>query len=223
MANPSKLEKLTIYPYKDSGFSQSAGDAYAVLINPEKYSHNYSIVYNTEQASGTAGASSKFEKMIPEKVGMELVFDATGIVPGSSGDVLKDIEKFKVASYNFNGGIHSPNFLKLSWGSLIFNCHLISLDVNYTLFKPDGTPLRAKATVSFERYIDDKTLAITESKESPDLTHLVVFNESDTLPNLCFKTYGNVNYYRAVAKANNIINYRNIPAGTKLFFPPLKK
>ncbi|MCA6437003.1 MAG: LysM peptidoglycan-binding domain-containing protein [Bacteroidota bacterium] len=223
MATPSKLEKLTVYAYKDSAFSQSAGDPYQVLINPEKYSHNYSVGYNTEQSPGTAAPSPKFEKMGAEKVGMELVFDATGIIPGSSGDVLKDVAKFKAIAYEFNGEIHSPNYLKLSWGSLIFNCHLISIDVNFSLFKPDGTPLRAKATVSFEGYIDEKTLALKEKKESPDLTHIIIFKSGDTLPNLCFKTYGSVFYYRAVAKVNNIINYRNIKPGTKLFFPPIKK
>lgn len=223
MPSPSKLEKLTIYSYKDAAFSQSAADPYSVLINPEKYTHNYVVNYNLEQSPGTAAPSPKFEKMGPEKVSMELVFDATGLIPGSSGDVLKDIATFKSIAYDFNGSIHSPNYLKLSWASLIFNCHLISLDASYTLFKPDGTPLRAKASVAFEGFIDEKTLALKEKRESPDLTHIIIFKSGDTLPNLCFKTYGNPSYYREVANANNIIHYRNIQPGTKLLFPPIKK
>ncbi|HEY1038133.1 MAG TPA: hypothetical protein VGF30_01935 [Bacteroidia bacterium] len=223
MPTPANLKKLTIYPFKDNGFSQKAGDPFVVTVNPEKYSHNYSVTYNTDQAFGTAGASTKLEKMSPETVTMELLFDATGIITGSSGNITKDIANFKTAAYNFNGEIHSPNYLKLSWGTLIFNCHLTSLEVSYTLFKPDGTPLRARANVSFQGYIDEKTLALSENKQSPDLTHIIVFKGGDTLPNLCYATYGDANYYREVAKANNITHYRNILPGTKLFFPPIRK
>lgn len=223
MPTPAKLEKLTIYPFKDPGFSQKAGGPFTVSINPEKYSHSYSITYNDEQAFGSAGASIKFEKTAPEKVNMELIFDATGIIPGSSTDASKDVESFKAVAYNFNGEIHSPNYLKLSWGTLVFNCRLTSLEVNYTLFKPDGTPLRGRATVSFQGYVDDKTLALQENKQSPDLTHIITIKMGDTLPNLCQKTYGDPGYYKDVARVNQLVHYRNLVPGTKLFFPPLKK
>lgn len=223
MPSPSKLEKLTIYPFKDPGFSQKAGDPFVVTVNPEKYSHNYSVTYNTEQGFGTAGASTKLDKMAPETVSMELVFDATGIIQGSSGDASKDVANFKAVTYDFNGAIHSPNYLKISWGTLIFNCHLTSLEVSYTLFKPDGTPLRARANVSFQGYIDEKTLALRENRQSPDLTHLILFKAGDTLPNLCYSIYGNPAYYREVARINNIVHYRNIAPGTKLSFPPIQK
>ena len=220
---PAKLEKLTIYPFKDPSFSQKAGSPFSVTINPEKYSHSYSVTYNAEQAFGSAGASTKFEKAAPETVSMELIFDATGIIPGSSTDASQDVENFKAVAYNFNGEIHSPNYLKLSWGKLIFNCRLTSLEVNYTLFKPDGTPLRGRATVSFQGYIDDKTLALQENKQSPDLTHVIIVKSGDTLPNLCYAIYGDTSYYREVARANKIVHYRDIEAGTKLFFPPIQK
>ncbi|MDI9339686.1 MAG: hypothetical protein QM534_03865 [Sediminibacterium sp.] len=223
MATSGKLEKLTIYPFKDPGFSQKAGDPFVVNVNPEKYTHSHTINYNDKQAIGSAGASTKFEKTSPETISFELVFDATGAIPGSSTDASKDVEKLKTVAYNFNGDIHSPNYLKLSWGTLVFNCRLTSLEVNYTLFKPDGTPLRARVNVSFQAYIDAKTLALKEDKKSPDLTHSVLFKAGDTLPNLCYQIYGDVNYYKAVAEANNIIHYRNIAPGTRLYFPPLQK
>jgi hypothetical protein len=223
MPPSSKLEKLTIYPYKDAAFSQKAGSPFVVTINPEKYSHSYSVSYNIDQGFGTAGASGKLEKMAPETVSMELVFDSTGVISGSSTDASKDVANFKAIAYDFNGSIHSPNYLKLSWGTLIFNCHLVSLEVSYTLFKPDGTPLRAKADVSFQGYIDEKALALKENRQSPDLTHIIVFKAGDTLPNLCFKTYGDASYYKEIAKANSLVHYRDIAPGTKLFFPPIQK
>ncbi len=66
-----------------------------MLVNPTSYTHNHADTYNTKQASGTAAPTPKFEKTEIEKVGMELHFDATGIIAGSSGDVLKDISDLK--------------------------------------------------------------------------------------------------------------------------------
>jgi len=218
-----KLEKLTIYPYKDPGFSQSAGSPYVVTINPEKYTHSHNVSYSDEQPIGSAGASSKYDKTLPEKVSFELNFDATGAIPGTSADASQEVENFKAVVYDFNGSIHSPNYLKLSWASLVFNCKLESLEVNYTLFKPDGTPLRAKANASFKGFIDYKTLALQQNKQSPDLTHLIVFKEGDSLPLLCYQVYGSPAYYREVAYANNLTHFRNIAPGTRLYFPPIAK
>ena len=219
----AKFQKLTIYPFTDETFKQSAGKKYVVLVNPASYTHNHANTFNLKQASGTAAPTPKFEKTEVEKVSMELHFDATGIIAGSSGDVLKDISNFKNTAYTFNGKIHSPNYIKLSWGSFLFNCVLTSLDVTYTLFKPDGTPLRAKANVNFEGFIDEKTVALKEGKNSPDLTHQVIFKVGDSLPNLCYQIYKNANYYIDVANFNKIINFREISPGTKLLFPPLAK
>lgn len=219
----AKFQKLTIYPFTDEKFKQSAGKKYTVLVNPTSYTHNHSNAYNLKQASGTAAPTPKFEKIEAEKVSMELHFDATGIIAGSSGDVLKDIAIFKNIVYKFDGKIHSPKYIKLSWGSFLFKCVLTNLDVTYTLFKPDGTPLRAKANVNFEGFTDEKTVALEEGKSSPDLTHQVIFKVGDTLPNLCYQIYRNPNYYIDVANFNKIINFRNITPGTKLFFPPLAK
>lgn len=218
-----QLEKMNIYAYTDPNFADSAGAPYVVNINPEKYSHTHTIEYNIEQASGTAGASSKFDKTPPETVSMELVFDATGAVNSTSTDASEDVKNFKKVVYDFDGDIHSPKYLILSWGPMVFKCRLTSLEVSYTLFKPDGTALRAKANVSFQGYLDAKTLAQKEGKSSPDLTHTITVKAGDSLPNLCYKIYRNANYYIEVAKYNKLIHYRNIQPGTVLYFPPIQK
>src|ERR1044071_4782922 len=42
-----------------------------------------------------------------------------------------------------------PHYLLLLWGTLVFRGRAESLDINCTLFNPDGTPLRAKANANF--------------------------------------------------------------------------
>ena len=228
MGLSAKLEKLTVFAYQKSNFTGEVG-SYSVYINPEKYSHSYQICWNDVQAQGSSGGSPNFNKIPSDKVSFELVFDGTGVVPTAIPGVLpftedgvaQQVEAFKKLVFNYQGNIHSPNFLKLSWGTLLFKCRLKSLEVSYTLFKPDGTPLRARANATFIGYNDEVELALRARKSSPDLSHLVTVRAGDTLPLLCDRIYGDSRYYVQVARANGLAGFRGLEAGTRLLFPPL--
>jgi len=59
--------------------------------------------------------------------------------------------------------------------------------------------------------------------QSPDLTHVRLIKAGDNLPSLCSQIYGDPSYYLAVARANQIDNFRELVPGTNVFFPPLEK
>lgn len=229
MAYSGSLEKMVITAYSDGKFASQAGPPFSVYINPDKYKHDYKIVYNCTQAQGSNGGSPRFNRMPSETISFELVFDGTGVVPSplpgfqpfTDDGITRQIEAFKSLVFTYNGKIHSPNFLKVAWGTLLFKCRLASLGVDYTLFKPDGTPLRARAQVSLTEYTDPKELAKEATKSSPDMSHLVTVKAGDTLPLLCFRIYGSSIYYPQVAKANGLSCFRYLTPGSRLLFPPL--
>lgn len=216
------LSKLKIISYSDNKYSGSGIGSITVLINPASYTHNHQVSYEKTQPQGAPGTTLKFKGTPPETVSFELHFDSTGAIPGSTSPVQKQVESFKNTCFTYNGNIHEPNYLLISWGSLVFKCKLTSLNLTYTLFMSDGTPLRAKATVNFEEALDNSIIAQEANNKSPDITHMVTFKAGDTLPLLCYKIYKDPNYYIAIARYNNIVNFRNIPVGTNLYFPPIK-
>lgn len=228
MGFSGSLEKMLVVAYQKSDFKQKVGE-FTVYINPEKYAHNYKICYNDVQAQGSSGGSPEFNKIPSDKVDFELVFDGTGVVPSPlpgvvpfTGDgISEQIDAFKSLIFTYNGNIHSPNYLKLVWGTLLFKCRLSSLNITYTLFKPDGTPLRAKAAASFLGFNDEVELALSSKKSSPDVSHLVTVKGGDTLPLLCYGVYGSSGYYVQVARANGLTGFRNLKTGRQLLFPPL--
>jgi hypothetical protein len=225
------LEKMKIIAFKDPKFTQQVGEEFFVYMNPEKYSHSYRVCYNNVQAQGASGPSYTFNQIGSETVEFELVFDGTGVLPSKIPGVLpftddgiaKQIERFKFLVFTFQGPIHSPYYLKLSWGKLLFQCRLSQLSFNYTLFKPDGTPLRARAHAVFIGFNDEATLALKANKTSPDLSHALTVRAGDTLPLMCFNTYGSSVYYLEVARVNRLSDFRNLVVGTELLFPPLGK
>lgn len=67
----------------------------------------------------------------------------------------------------FKGDHHEPRYVKLVWGTLLFKGRLTSLKIDYKLFKPDGTPLRAVVNCSFTDAIDDELRSAKEKGNRP--------------------------------------------------------
>ena len=223
------LEKMIITAYSDQDFTAQVGKPFTVWINPATYVYKYKILYSNRQAQGSNGPSPDFNRVGCDSVSFDLMFDATGVVPSPlagvsntpSDGVAGMIDSFQQLVLDLNGKIHSPNFVKLAWAQLQFQCRMESLDITYTLFKPDGTPLRAKAAVVFIGFTSESELSKEAKKSSPDLTHQVTVLAGDTLPGLCHRIYGSSLYYLRVAEANRLNDFRRLVPGSQLVFPPL--
>ena len=235
-----KLQKLVIRCFKDEKYKDEITDLkYTALLNPEKYSQKFKTEYKKEQGSGNSSTAPKFTRSLPSDLDLEFLFDRTGVLihygddPNASSDdkvykdqgngIIDDLANFKKAVFDYNGDQHKPNYLIISWGALLFKGILTDLSIEYKLFKPDGTPIRAVAKVKFISHIEAEKRAAGENNKSPDLTHYRVVKDGDTLPLMTHRIYGDSKYYLEVAKANNLMNFRNLKPGQELFFPPIAK
>lgn len=220
------LEKLTIYSYKDENLKQQTGK-YIVQINPEKYNQQFCTRLDTKPTTDTAGVTTKFVVQEPQDLSLEFYLDSTGAVPAPEDgrpavtSVPDELNKFKAVVYNYNGEIHSPNYLRVLWGSLQFDCRLVSMDIEYLLFSPSGIPLRAKLAPKFTQYLSPEKIALKAKKSSPDLTHSRTVIAGDSLPLMCYRIYGDSKYYIAIARENGLTDFRNLEPGRQVFFPPL--
>lgn len=222
-----ELEKLKVVAYSDPEFNTKIADGeFSTLMNPEKYTYHYKIETDETQAAGTSTVSPKFNKKLPENLELDFVFDRSGVINGyaSTDDgIIDDIEKFKKVILDYNGDEHKPNYLIISWGTLLFKGAMTEMNVEFKLFKPDGTPIRAIAKAKFQGFVEDNLRAARENNKSPDLTHYRTVTDGDTLPLMTYTIYGDSKYYLEVARVNNIVNFRKLKTGQKLFFPPLQK
>lgn len=228
------LSKLTILAFLDCDYTKPAG-VYIAQVNPDSYTLDYSVELAPGQAAGTSGKNAVFHLKEPEKLTFDFLFDSTGVLdPGLSihGAVKQfnydtgidyDISLFKKFLLDVDGTTHQPKYLILRWGGLLFKCVLTSLSIQYTLFKPDGTPIRAIATANFKGSIPDLLRLAKDKLSSPDLTHVREIKASNTLHNLCEDIYGDPAYYIKVAEVNNISNFRKLKSGQKVYFPPIDK
>lgn len=229
-----KLQKLKIEAYSDAKYGTKLEDEFVTLINPEKYTLNYKVEYIVPDASkGSGDTTPYFNYTPPSDLDFEFLFDDTGIfdeTPNfklfehrSAKGVEAGIENLKKVAYSVNGKIHRPNYLRIIWGSLIFDCVLTELAIEYKLFAPDAKPLRAVAKAKFKKFSEpEKTVAET-NPSSPDLTHARIVEEGDTLPLMTKRIYGDSKYYLEVARVNKLTTFRKLKTGQQLFFPPIQK
>ncbi|MDC1220346.1 LysM peptidoglycan-binding domain-containing protein [bacterium] len=227
MPDQGKLEKLIIKGYKDPKFKTPvSGDrgSFKLQVNPTDYTLKMSAPPKETTSETLANGQTIDKIMLAEKRNISLKFhlDSTGVVPGITS-VPTAIDDLKWLCVEFQGEVHDSFFLQIVWNSLVFNCKCESLGINYLLFKPNGEPLRAVVTANFKEFIDAKTKALKNNTSSPDMTHLRTMKSGDSLPALCEEIYGSPKYYLQVAKANGIINFRNIQPGKQVLFPRLEK
>ena len=224
----AKNKKLTISPCtvdKNGNVSVDSGNEFEVMLNPAGYKQNFSISYNRDKTLGQYESDQNFSAINPKKFDLSVIIDGTGVVksptPGKP-DVKTQIDQLNDIVYNYQGDKHEPNHVRVLWGSLIFFGRLESMAIDYTLFTPGGAPLRAEISLSFVSFVTGKEEALKSNRKSPDMTHVVTFKSGDSIPQLCYRIYGDGAYYKQVAKINNITNFRNITPGTILNFPPLR-
>lgn len=136
--------------------------------------------------------------------------------------VEKEVEEFKKLLMGYDGDTHQTAYLKLLWGGYSLSCRLKSMDVEYSLFRKDGRPIRAKVKCGFKGTIDYKLMVAKEKKSSPDLTHERVIKMDDDLALLSESIYQNNTFYIDVAKNNKLLSFRQVSLGQKIIFPPIK-
>jgi hypothetical protein len=231
MDENGKLEKMLILAFPDSEKAETGGvndtkDKIEALINPETYTVTQKLKFSESgQGQGTSGKQLKYEYTEPDEMTFEFLFDCTGIIDGKSKEsIADDLKEFQRVLTGYKGDTHEPSHFKLVWGKhSIFKGRVTEVSITYKLFRPDGTPIRATAKVTFKSSIEEIKRAAKENKKSPDLTHVRKVMAGDNLPLMCYRIYEDPKYYLAVAAVNGLDDFRDLKPGMELVFPPLDK
>lgn len=225
MANDKgEVKKMWLQFYDTAELGNPVGEYYA-MINPETFTVDFKMETQEGQGQGTTGAQQKFAFKKPEEFTFEFLFDNTGIIDGKPKPegITEDLKKFQDYAFKMVGNTHEPRHVQVIWGKFEFVGRAVAMSINYKLFNPDGSPIRATVKVTIKKSEDKKKIVALDNKESPDLTHRRIVKQGESLPWLSNKIYGDPKYYIQLAKANRISNFRKLQEGTEIFFPPFEK
>jgi nucleoid-associated protein YgaU len=221
MAVNSKLEKAYIQLMKPSA-SGAAGKISEVKFqfNPKEFTVKKSASWESKPAKGAKSTSMpEFKGAEPRSMSIEAFLDGTE----SATDITKDIEVFFQCCTPLGETVGknkpSPPFVIFGWGKkMSVTAFVKSVSAKYTLFKPDGTPVRAVVT------LDLQEIPGTTPKQNPTsggfdvrTSHTVV--SGDSLQSIAFQEYGDPNLWRAIATANGVTDPLRLRSGLRLLIP----
>ncbi|MGK7876558.1 MAG: LysM peptidoglycan-binding domain-containing protein [Xenococcaceae cyanobacterium] len=114
-----------------------------------------------------------------------------------------------------------PPRCKLSWGQFgtIIVGYLKELTELFTLFLPDGTPVRATLTCTFEQ--DDPQTETKSGTKARDDDPVRIVRRGETLSSIAYQEYSDPSLWREIARANRIDNPRSLQPGQVLIIPVL--
>lgn len=239
LPNIFEFSKLTI-----DAIPSDPDKQFEVMFNPSTLSIKYENRFsrdetvsnpgNSDTDDQNPGRSPRFLGRDISNIQIKILLDGTGVTDfglltgfGFAVDPISTkVQDFLALTMIPDEATHTINTLSLNWGEVIknFSCNLKSVDINYTLFDRDGSPLRAELDCVFISASADSEDGLgLIALSSPDLTHRKIVKEGDTLPALCQEIYGDPTYYLKIAEVNQLDNFRFLEAGTQLFFPPIDK
>jgi LysM repeat protein len=217
----------------------SLGDPIPVNFNPTEYTLNKAAQVAEVTIPGLDSPILQFVRGQSETLSLDLFFDTTESGMDDSASPVTDLTDRFYQLVKIDGATHAPPICFFSWGAEFpgqrsyaslgsgsqqrhgFKCVVESVRQRFTLFSPQGVPLRATLTVSLKEY---KTLSeqIAEiNKQSADHSHAHVVQAGETLSGIAGDVYGDPAQWRAIADQNAILDPLTLKPGTILEIPAL--
>jgi len=187
------------------------------MFNPTEYSLSQGVEITRKNKKWTAGGSLEYLYTKPMTLTMELFFDDFA---SAAGDVTPKINK--LLSWQRPAGTRKPPpFVKFEWKNPeldSFEGILTSVDVKYSVFRKDGTPIQARANITIEG-TRKSAPGKNPTSHSVDMRHVHTVIEGETLHAVAQAEFGRPGYWRALAEANGIDDPLRVRPGRTLLIP----
>jgi hypothetical protein len=202
---------------------EHTGEEIRVMFNPEEYTLNKDNNFASQTVPGLRSPLLQFVNGNLRTLEMELLFD-TYLPHADNSRPLRDVrdETQKIIKLlDIDSNLHAPPVLMVSWASLQFRCVLARVSQKFILFLPDGRPVRARLTVTFNEFDDAERQAKELNLQTADFTKVHIVVQSETLSAIAGRLYENPQLWRAIAIENGLADPRSIFTGQPLRVPSL--
>jgi len=204
-----------------------SGARIPVQFNPEEYTLNREINYAQAAIPGLSAPILQFVNGNLQTLQMELFLDSyeqhkagSKTLNAAQSDV-RVLVRQVTDLMAIEPSTHAPPVVLFTWGSLAFTCVLASCSQRFTMFLPDGIPVRARLTVSFHEYRNVDLEAREVKRETSDFSKRHVVSQGETLSSIAGTEYGDPRLWRVIAIANRLQHARQLAPGLKLLLPNL--
>jgi hypothetical protein len=188
------------------------------MFNPTEYRLSQSVSVTRHPSKTKAGGTLEYMGTSALTVTMQLFFDDFASL---KGDVTPKISKLMLWQQPQEKGKKPPPLVKFSWGNeqlKNFQGVITQLNISYTVFAKDGTPLQAKVDLTLEG-TDEKSYGKNPTSHAVDMRRVHTVTEGETIQSVAYDELGQPGYWRAIADANGIDDPLRVRPGRALLIP----
>jgi nucleoid-associated protein YgaU len=186
-------------------------------FNPTEYQLQKGNNFAEIPIPGLEAPPLQFIRGAAEKLQLELLVDTSDTLKDVRTEYTDQLRKLMdIASKQ-----HAPPIVRFNWGRQVFQGVIESLNITFTLFTQNGIPLRAKLAMVLKEYRSAKVQAKAIKKSSPNVEKAYTVKRGDTLSSISGDVYKDPTQWRVLARANAILDPRDLEPGTVLTVPRL--
>ena len=220
----SSLQAARIYEVDESGEEKGGGVSVGCMFNPFEYTVTKRNSYKEERQNRSDVPSFEFEKAGPQTLKLSLVFDtyeSDEDVSLQTNQLWKLMESKTRREGNRNRKVPPPE-VAFEWGVFRFVAVITNMTQKFTLFKPDGTPVRAKVDVTFTQHKDlEDYPSQNPTSGGGDIERVWRVIAGDRLDTIAHEVYGDATRWRVIADYNHLTDPLALRAGQQLIIPAI--
>jgi hypothetical protein len=208
------------------------GQTLTCLFNPNEYAISKANAWTVKPVVGSSLPSPQFSGGHARELTLNLLFDADP----ASGDVTSATDALfammEVSSSLAAGRRNQarPPTITFAWGTFTsFKAVCSRLNVQFTMFKPDGTPIRATAALTLIQVEKDPRSgqgtpapAQNPTTRATERMRVHIVRAGDSLQSIAYAHYGDPTRWRTIARANGIDDPLSLEHGAELSVPLLQ-
>jgi hypothetical protein len=223
MANTrGNLVAARIYEVDSSGNEKGGGLSVDCMFNPFEYTVSKSNQYEQRPQNRSDVPSVEFKQSGPQTLRLSLIFDTYEDGEDVSR-ITNRLWKFMEAKTRQDSGSNRkvpPPEVAFEWGVFCFVAVITEMTQKFILFKPDGTPVRAKVDATFTQHIDREDYPNqnpTSGDGPPQRVWKVI--AGDRIDTIAYQAYGDATQWRRIAVYNGLTNPFSLRPGMELAIP----
>ncbi|HEY9206924.1 MAG TPA: LysM peptidoglycan-binding domain-containing protein [Candidatus Methanoperedens sp.] len=198
------------------------GDLIPFVFNPKEFSVEKSNQFAEVNIPGLSSPILQFVRGNARTITMDLFFDTyeEGIDVRVYTDRITGWEAGEEKGLmDIDSDLHAPPVCAFRWGDFRFQCIIERVSKRFTMFLPNGKPVRATLNVTLKEYTDAEEQIRRISAQSADITKRWTVIHGDSLWSIAAREYGDPKDWRLIAEENGIDNPRLLKPGQVLIIP----
>jgi hypothetical protein len=217
----SSLQKARIYDVDKNG-GEIGSISVTCLFNPYEYSVSKTNTFQETPNNRSDVPHVEFSKAGAQTLKLNLIFDTYETdedVSKTTNKLWKLMETKSRPETDETKKLPPPD-VAFEWGVFRFTAVITNMTQKFTLFKHDGTPVRAKVDITFVQYkdVNDYPKQNPTSGGGP-IERIWRVIEGDRLDTIAAAVYGDATKWRLIAERNEIVNPLSLRNGKRLTIP----